>query len=95
MLSFKPMSCINYPTDSAAPSHQLLICCCRSAKDFEEYGRLVAGKYLVTHSRNPQYKTLLKTLFKAALAPLPVQVPRVGICGKQQGYELAARHTVR
>ena len=47
---------------------------CRSAKDFEEYGKLVAGKYLVAHSRSPQYKALLKTLFKAALAPLPVQV---------------------
>ena len=34
----------------------------------------MAGKYLVAHSRSPQYKTLLKTLFKAALAPLPVQV---------------------
>ena len=48
--------------------------CRRSAKDFEEFGRLVAGKYLVAHSRSPQYKVLLKTLFKAALAPLPVQV---------------------
>ena len=48
--------------------------CCRSAKDFEEFGRLVAGKYLVAHSRSPQYKVLLKTLFKAALAPLPAQV---------------------
>ena len=36
----------------------------------------MAGKYLVAHSRSPQYKTLLKTLFKAALAPLPVQVRR-------------------
>ena len=34
----------------------------------------MAGKYLVAHSRSPHYKALLKTLFKAALAPLPVQV---------------------
>ena len=48
--------------------------CRRSAKDFEDFGRLVANKYLIAHSRNPHYKALLKTLFKAALAPLPVQV---------------------
>ena len=52
----------------------------RSLKDFEEYGKLVAGKYLVAHSRSPQYKALLKTLFKAALAPLPVQVTRKHGC---------------
>ncbi len=52
----------------------LAACIYRSAKEFEDYGKLVAGKYLVAHSRSPHYKALLKTLFKAALAPLPVQV---------------------
>ena len=46
----------------------------RSAKEFEEYGRLMAAKYLVSHSRSPHYKALLKAVLKAALAPLPVQV---------------------
>lgn len=46
----------------------------RSAKEFEEYGRMIAAKYLVAHSRTPHYKALLKAVLKAALAPLPVQV---------------------
>jgi len=46
----------------------------------------VAGKYLVAHSRSPHYKALLKTLFKAALAPLPVQVlfrAQPGVCSDE------------
>ena len=46
----------------------------RSAKEFEEYGRLMAAKYLVSYSRSPHYKALLKAVLKAALALLPVQV---------------------
>lgn len=45
----------------------------KSAKEFEEYGRLLAAKYLLAHSRSPQYKSLLKAVLKAALGPLPVQ----------------------
>lgn len=46
----------------------------RTSKEFEEYGRLMAANYLLSHSRSAHYKALLKGVLKAALGPLPVQV---------------------
>lgn len=46
----------------------------KSAKDFEELGRLVAAKHLLPHAKGAaHYKGAIKALLKAALAPLSAQ----------------------
>lgn len=45
----------------------------KSAKDFEELGRLVAAKHLLPHSKAAAYKGAVKSLLKAALGPLSAQ----------------------
>ena len=39
----------------------------KSAKDYEEYGRLVAAQWLLPHGKSQQYKSLLKQLLKVVL----------------------------
>ena len=45
----------------------------KSAKEFEQFGRLVAQKYLFPHTKSAHYKALLKVLLKDALVALDVQ----------------------
>ena len=45
----------------------------KSAKDFEQFGRAVAVKYLLPHLKSSHYKTLLKILLKEGLAASEVQ----------------------
>ena len=45
----------------------------KSAKDYEQYGRLLAQKYLAPHVKSSHYKSLLKTLLKDAVVSLDVQ----------------------
>lgn len=45
----------------------------KSAKEFEQFGRLVAQKHLLQHANNAHYKTLLKALLRDALATLEAQ----------------------
>ena len=45
----------------------------KSAKDFEQFGKLVSQKYLSPHVKSSHYKALLKALLKEALASLEVQ----------------------
>lgn len=59
-----------------APTIDLDIFVPKSAKDFEELGRAVAGKFLLPHERGANYKTLLKALVKAALGGSDVQQVR-------------------
>jgi hypothetical protein len=40
----------------------------KSAKDFEEFGKLVAGKHLLAHAKSPSYKAAVKALLKVALS---------------------------
>ena len=47
----------------------------KSLKDHEELARLIAQQYLLPHSKNQHYKTLLKALLKQAC--VPVALPEV------------------
>ncbi|DBA93263.1 TPA: hypothetical protein ACH3X2_003553 [Trebouxia sp. C0005] len=47
----------------------------KSLKDHEELARFIAQQYLLPHSKNQHYKTLLKALLKQAC--LPVALPEV------------------
>lgn len=42
----------------------------KSLKDHEELARLIAQQYLLPHSKNQHYKTLLKALLKQACPPV-------------------------
>ena len=44
-----------------------------SLKEHEDYARSVVETYLLQHSKNQHYKSLLKALVKAALGPVGVQ----------------------
>jgi translation initiation factor 3 subunit J len=39
----------------------------KTAKDFEDFARAVAAKYLAPHSKSSHYKTLVKQIIKQAL----------------------------
>lgn len=45
----------------------------KSAKDFEEFGKLVAAKHLVAHAKSSHYKAAIKSLLRAALQTLSAQ----------------------
>ena len=45
----------------------------KSLKDHEELARMVAQQYLLPHSKNQHYKTLLKTLLKQTCQPVALQ----------------------
>ena len=45
----------------------------KSLKDHEELARLIAQQYLLPHSKNQHYKTLLKALLKQACVPVGLQ----------------------
>jgi len=47
----------------------------KSLKDHEELARLIVQQYLLPHSKNQHYKTLLKALLKQAC--VPVALPEV------------------
>ena len=42
-------------------------------KDHEELARLVAEQYLLPHSKNQHYKTLLKAIVKQCCGPVSLQ----------------------
>ena len=45
----------------------------KTAKDFELLGRALASTYMLPHASNQHYKSLLKGLLKAAIAPQDAQ----------------------
>ena len=45
----------------------------KSLKDHEELARMVAQQYLLPHSKNQHYKTLLKALLKQTCQPVSLQ----------------------
>ena len=45
----------------------------KSLKDHEELARMVAHQYLLPHSKNQHYKTLLKALLKQTCVPVGLQ----------------------
>ena len=45
----------------------------KSLKDHEELARLVAQQYLLPHSKNQHYKTLLKAILKQTCSPVGLQ----------------------
>lgn len=45
----------------------------KSAKDFEELGKLVAAKHLLPHAKSSHYKATMKALLKAALGMMAAQ----------------------
>mmetsp|Transcript_32120 Transcript_32120/g.91086 ORF Transcript_32120/g.91086 Transcript_32120/m.91086 type:complete len:223 (+) Transcript_32120:1547-2215(+) len=48
----------------------------KSQKDFEEYGRMIAHKYLLPYADSSHYKTLVKALNKVALVPMTAQTTK-------------------
>ncbi|EFN56118.1 hypothetical protein CHLNCDRAFT_144733 [Chlorella variabilis] len=45
----------------------------KSAKDFEEFGKLVAGKHMLPHAKAGHYKAAVKSLLKVALQMMSAQ----------------------
>lgn len=45
----------------------------KSAKDFEEFGRLVAGVHLLPHAKSAHYKAAIKSFLKTALSLMAAQ----------------------
>ncbi|PSC73295.1 Eukaryotic translation initiation factor 3 subunit J [Micractinium conductrix] len=43
----------------------------KSHKDYEEYGKLVAAKYLAPHTKSSNFKSALKTLLRTAMQTMP------------------------
>ncbi|KAI7835831.1 hypothetical protein COHA_010276 [Chlorella ohadii] len=45
----------------------------KSAKDFEEFGRLVAGVHMLPHAKSSHYKAAIKSFLKTALSGMAAQ----------------------
>ncbi|PRW45133.1 Eukaryotic translation initiation factor 3 subunit J [Chlorella sorokiniana] len=45
----------------------------KSAKDFDEFGRLVGGVHMLPHAKNAHYKAAIKSFLKTALSAMSAQ----------------------
>ncbi|KAK9828592.1 hypothetical protein WJX72_000930 [[Myrmecia] bisecta] len=45
----------------------------KSNKDFEDFGKALAQKYLLPHSKSDKYKAMMKALLKYAMPPVGLQ----------------------